>query len=88
MSEAAPDDLVAKGRVCATADVAAESSDQANGNTAAALHGLRIIAAEQLGVLMDLSFDANGDIDRASFMTEVRGGKQEIKELLPALNAK
>ena len=55
---------------------------------AAALHGLRITAAEQPGVLMDLSFDANGDIDRASFMTEVRGGKQEIKELLPALNAK
>ena len=33
LSEAAPDDLVARGRVCATADVAAESSDQANGNT-------------------------------------------------------
>ena len=33
LSEAAPDDLVARGRVCATADVAAESSDQANRST-------------------------------------------------------
>ena len=54
---------------------------------AKALHGLRITAVAQPGVLMDLSFDMNGDIDRASFMTEVRGGKQEIKEVLPALNA-
>ena len=33
LSEAAPDDLVARGRISATADVAAESSAQANGNT-------------------------------------------------------
>ena len=29
-----------------------------------------------------------GDLDRASFLVEVRGGKQEVKEVLPALGAK
>jgi branched-chain amino acid transport system substrate-binding protein len=53
-----------------------------------ALHGLKISAAEQPGVLMDVSIDANGDLDRASFLTEVRNGKQEIKEILPTLGAK
>ena len=37
---------------------------------------------------MDVSIDANGDLDRASFLTEVRNGKQEIKKILPALGAK
>jgi branched-chain amino acid transport system substrate-binding protein len=51
------------------------------------LHGLKISAAQQPGVLMDVSIDANGDLDRESFLTEVRGGKQEVKEILPALGA-
>ena len=55
---------------------------------AQALHGLKISAAQQPGVLMDVSIDANGDLDRESFMTEVRNGKQEVKEVLPALGAK
>ncbi|MBO9647585.1 MAG: ABC transporter substrate-binding protein [Variovorax sp.] len=55
---------------------------------AQALHGLSIKAAQNPGVLMDVSFDANGDLDRESFMTEVRNGKQEVKEILPALGAK
>ena len=37
---------------------------------------------------MDLRIDANGDIDRESFLTEARNGKQEVKEVLPALAAK
>ena len=37
---------------------------------------------------MDVSIDANGDLDRESFLAEARGGKQEIKEILPALAAK
>ncbi len=45
-------------------------------------------AAQQPGVLMDVRIDANGDLDRASFLTEVRNGKQEVKEILPALGAK
>jgi branched-chain amino acid transport system substrate-binding protein len=55
---------------------------------AQALHGLAITAAQQPGVLMDVRVDANGDLDRESFLTEVRNGKQEIKEILPALGAK
>jgi branched-chain amino acid transport system substrate-binding protein len=52
---------------------------------AEALHGLKISAAQQPGVLMDVRIDANGDLDRESFLTEVRNGRQEIKEILPAL---
>jgi branched-chain amino acid transport system substrate-binding protein len=37
---------------------------------------------------MDVSFDANGDLDRESFLVEARNGKQEIKEILPPLGAK
>ncbi len=52
------------------------------------MKGLKIKAADHPGVLMDVSFDANGDLDRESFLTEARNGKQEIKEILPALSAK
>jgi branched-chain amino acid transport system substrate-binding protein len=55
---------------------------------ARALHGMKILVAQQPGVLMDVSIDANGDLDRESFLTEVRNGKQEVKEVLPALGAK
>jgi len=53
-----------------------------------ALHGLAVTAAQQPGVLMDVRIDANGDLDRESFLTEVRNGKQEVKEILPALGGK
>ena len=52
---------------------------------AAALHTLKVKAADQPGVLMDVSFDAKGDLDRDSFMTEVKNGKQEVVSILPAL---
>ncbi|MFM2056925.1 MAG: hypothetical protein RLY71_1310 [Pseudomonadota bacterium] len=52
------------------------------------LHGMSITAAKNPGVLMDVSIDANGDLDRASFIVEVKGGKQIVKEVLPALGAK
>jgi branched-chain amino acid transport system substrate-binding protein len=55
---------------------------------AQAMKGLKIKAAEHPGVLMDVSFDNNGDLDRESFLAEARNGKQEIKEVLPALSAK
>ena len=55
---------------------------------AQALHGMSIRVAQNPGVLMDVRIDANGDLDRESFMTEVRGGRQEVKEILPALGAK
>jgi branched-chain amino acid transport system substrate-binding protein len=55
---------------------------------AAALKGLEIKAAKEPGVLMDVSFDNNGDLDRESFMVEVRNGKQEVKDTLPPLGKK
>jgi len=55
---------------------------------AQALHGLSITVAQQPGVLMDVTIDANGDLDRESFMTEARNGKQVVKEILPALGSK
>ena len=55
---------------------------------AKALHGLSISAAKVPGVIMDMSFDDKGDIDRESFMVEVKDGKQVVKEVLPALAKK
>ena len=52
------------------------------------LHGLTVTAAKEPGVIMDVSFDANGDLDRESFLVEARNGKQEVKEILPALAKK
>jgi branched-chain amino acid transport system substrate-binding protein len=52
---------------------------------AKALHGLKISAAKEPGVLMDVSIDAKGDLNRESFLVEVRNGKQEVKDVLPAL---
>ena len=55
---------------------------------AQALHGMKVSAAKYPGVIMDVSIDANGDLDRESFLVEARNGKQEIKEILPALGTK
>lgn len=54
---------------------------------AATLHTLKVKAADQPGVLLDVSFDAKGDLDRESFMIEVKNGKQEVTSILPALGA-
>jgi branched-chain amino acid transport system substrate-binding protein len=51
-----------------------------------ALHGLTIKAADQPGILMDVTFDKNGDIDRQGFLVEVVNGKQVVKQVLPKLN--
>lgn len=52
---------------------------------AKALHGLKVSVAKEPGVLMDVSIDAKGDLNRESFLVEVRNGKQEVKDVLPAL---
>jgi branched-chain amino acid transport system substrate-binding protein len=52
------------------------------------LRGLSIKAAQQPGVLMDVSFDDKGDLDRESFIVEVKDGKQVVKAVLPALAAR
>jgi branched-chain amino acid transport system substrate-binding protein len=53
-----------------------------------ALHGISVKAAQHPGVIMDVSMDDKGDLDRESFMVEVKNGKQEVKEILPALAKK
>ena len=54
---------------------------------AAALHTLKVKAVDQPGVLMDVSFDSKGDLDRESFMIEVKNGKQQVVAILPPLGA-
>jgi branched-chain amino acid transport system substrate-binding protein len=53
-----------------------------------ALHGLSISASKEPGVIMDVTIDANGDLDRESFIVEVKDGKQVVKETLPPLGSK
>jgi branched-chain amino acid transport system substrate-binding protein len=51
-----------------------------------AMHGLVVSAKKNPGVLMDVAFDQNGDMDRESYLTEVVGGKQAVTTILPAIN--
>jgi branched-chain amino acid transport system substrate-binding protein len=53
---------------------------------AKAMHTLKVTTAQEPGILMDVVFDANGDLDRESFLTEVKGGKQVVVATLPPLN--
>jgi len=53
-----------------------------------AMHGVALSAKEHPGILMDVSFDKNGDLDRESFMTKVVNGKQEVIATLPPASAK
>jgi branched-chain amino acid transport system substrate-binding protein len=50
-----------------------------------AMHGISLKAAQHPGILMDVTFDANGDLDRESFLVEVKDGRQIVKEVLPPL---
>jgi len=52
-----------------------------------AMHGIKLSVKQYPGILMDVSFDNNGDLDRESFMTRAANGKQEIIATLPALSA-
>ena len=49
------------------------------------LHGMTITPQDEPGVLMEVSFDNNGDLDRQSFLGEVVNGKQKIVAILPKL---
>ena len=55
---------------------------------AKAMHGLHLSAKQYPGVLLDVTFDQNGDLDRESFMTTVVNGKQVVTSTLPAASAK
>ena len=55
---------------------------------AQAMKGLTISAAKYPGIIMDVAFDANGDLDRESYLVEVKNGKQEVVAVLPPLSKK
>lgn len=55
---------------------------------AQALKNVTFTAKQNPGILMDVSFDDKGDIDRESFMVEVKNGKQEVVAILPPLGKK
>jgi branched-chain amino acid transport system substrate-binding protein len=55
---------------------------------AATLHGIKISAKDNPGVLLDVSFDQNGDLDRESFIIKVVNGKQQVIATVPAAGAK
>ena len=52
---------------------------------AAALHGLTITPDKVPGILIEASWDETGEIDRISFLAEVKDGKQVITQTLPKL---
>ena len=52
---------------------------------AEAAHGITISPKDEPGILMEATWDKNGDIDRISFLGEVVDGKQKIVETLPKL---
>lgn len=49
------------------------------------LHGLTIKPEQEPGILMEVTIDENGDLDRQSFLGEVVNGKQTITKVLPKL---
>ncbi len=49
------------------------------------LHGLTIKPEQEPGILMEVTIDENGDLDRQSFLGEVVNGKQQITKVLPKL---
>jgi len=55
---------------------------------AAALHGARISAKDNPGVLLDVTFDQKGDLDRESFIVKVTNGKQTVTAVVPPLGGK
>ena len=55
---------------------------------AAAMMNVSLSAKANPGLLLDISYDENGDLDRESYLTTVVNGKQVVKEILPPVNKK
>jgi branched-chain amino acid transport system substrate-binding protein len=52
---------------------------------AKSLHGMTIKPEQEPGILIETTWDAQGDIDRISFLVEVVDGKQKVVQILPKL---
>lgn len=52
---------------------------------AAAMKGLKVNVDKYPGALMYTEFDNKGDLDRMSFIVEVKNGKQEVIDMVPPL---
>lgn len=52
---------------------------------AQAMKNIDLSAKDYPGILMDLHYDEKGDIDRESYMVEVKGGHQIVIDTLPAV---
>jgi branched-chain amino acid transport system substrate-binding protein len=50
-----------------------------------ALRGLTITPEKEPGILIEASWDETGEIDRVSFLAEIKNGKQVISKVLPKL---
>ena len=55
---------------------------------AAAMKNVSLSAKTNPGLLLDISYDENGDLDRESYMTKVVDGKQVVSEILPPASKK
>jgi branched-chain amino acid transport system substrate-binding protein len=55
---------------------------------AAAMKNVSLSAKTNPGLLLDISYDTNGDLDRESYLTKVVNGKQVVSEILPPVNKK
>ena len=55
---------------------------------AAAMKNSSLSAKANPGLLLDLTYDENGDLDRESYLTTVVNGKQVVSEILPPVNKK
>jgi len=51
-------------------------------------HGLTITPKDEPNILMEATWDKNGDLDRISFLSEVVNGRQKVVETLPKLGNK
>ena len=55
---------------------------------AAAMKNISLSAKDNPGLLLDISYDENGDLDRESYLTQEANGKQVVSEILPPVNKK
>ena len=55
---------------------------------AAAMKNISLSAKTNPGLLLDISYDENGDLDRESYLTKVVNGKKVVSEILQPVNKK